>query len=434
MVKCVVIADDLTGANATGVLLKKHGYATATIMNIVKSDMNKLGDCECVTFTTDSRSIDGETAYNRVYNISKMFEKSNITILNKRVDSTLRGNLGCEIDAALDAMGHNYVALVVPCAPASGRVTVGGYMQVNGQILNRTEVALDPKMPILDSRVEELILKQTKYRVASLYMKDLNMGKQYLAEKIKEYHNAGTKIIVFDSITQEDVDLISEAAIESGVKFIAVDPGAFTATLAQKLIVPADLHSSQKILVVMGSVNPVAKVQIENLWLSQPVLNVYAKTKLFVESEESRNKEIERVVKEIQSHAGDHEIFSVTGDGIQPENRLNLGEYAKKLKMSVDDVSELINKSLAEITYRLLKDDPTFTGLYTSGGDVTADVCKRCNAIGLDLIDEVVPLAACGAFMKGDFPNKLIVTKGGMTGSPDAINTCIARLKSLLNM
>lgn len=32
MVKCVVVTDDLTGANATGVLLKK-GYATSTILN-----------------------------------------------------------------------------------------------------------------------------------------------------------------------------------------------------------------------------------------------------------------------------------------------------------------------------------------------------------------------------------------------------------------
>ena len=54
--------------------------------------------------------------------------------------------------------------------------------------------------------------------------------------------------------------------------------------------------------------------------------------------------------------------------------------------------------------------------------------------MGLNLIDEVIPLAACGSFMKGDFPHKLIVTKGGMTGDPDAINTCIARLKTLLNM
>lgn len=48
MVKCAVIADDLTGANATGVMLKKQGYVTSTIMNLVKSELSNLGDCECM--------------------------------------------------------------------------------------------------------------------------------------------------------------------------------------------------------------------------------------------------------------------------------------------------------------------------------------------------------------------------------------------------
>lgn len=434
MVKCAVIADDLTGANATGVMLKKHGYATSTIMNILKSELDNLGDCECIAFTTDSRGVDSETAYNRVFNITKMLEGLPLAVLNKRIDSTLRGNLGSETDAALDAMGPEYVAVVVPCAPVSGRITIGGYMQVNGTILNKTEAALDPKTPVLDAQVAELFLKQTKYRVASLYMKDLNKGKEYLSAQIRSYASSGTKIIICDAITQEDIDLISDAVIESGIKFIAVDPGAFTATLTQKLVTPEDIHHSQKILAVVGSVNPVAKVQMENFWLSQKVHNVFAATKKFLEGEEQRKEEIDRVVQEILSHTDSYRIFSVTGDGINPENRLNFNTYAKKLKITMDEVSDLINQSMAEIAYQILNADSSFTGMYASGGDVTAAVCKRFHAIGLKLVDEVIPLAACGTFMKGDFPHKMIVTKGGMTGDPDAINICIARLKALLNM
>lgn len=42
MVKCVVVADDLTGANATGVLLKKQGYTTSTILNLKLSSKMQL--------------------------------------------------------------------------------------------------------------------------------------------------------------------------------------------------------------------------------------------------------------------------------------------------------------------------------------------------------------------------------------------------------
>lgn len=435
MVNCIVVADDLTGANATGVLLKKQGYSTDTILNIVDGDVNSLTDCDCVTFTTDSRGVDAKTAYNRVYNITKMFESSNPAFLNKRIDSTLRGNLGAETDAMLDAMGPEYTAIVVPCAPASGRVTLGGYMTVNGVVLHKTEVALDPKTPITDSRVQKLFEKQTKYDVASIYIKDLDKGIEWLANEIKLLVHEDNRIIIFDAVTQEDVDVISEAVIKSGIKFIAVDPGAFTATLAQKLIVPDKAQTSRnKILVLEGSVNPVAKTQMENFWLAQKVYNVYVDTRKIVESAEERKKEKERVVKDILAHTSEYELFSVTGDGIQPENRLNLSKIAKQQKRSVDDVSNDINYALAEIAYDILKEEPNFNGLYTSGGDVTAAFCKTAHTLGLRLEDEPVPLAAGGELIEGDFPGKRIVTKGGMTAGPDAINVCIAKLKAMLNM
>ena len=88
MVKCAVIADDLTGANATGVMLKKQGYVTSTIMNLVSNDLSNLGDCECIAFTTDSRGVDGKTAYNRVFNLTKMLKDLNLSILCKRIDNS----------------------------------------------------------------------------------------------------------------------------------------------------------------------------------------------------------------------------------------------------------------------------------------------------------------------------------------------------------
>src|SRR5699024_9029678 len=140
-------------------------------------------------------------------------------------------------------------------------------------------------------------------------------------------------------------------------------------------------NTAQKILTVNGSVNPVAKEQMQNFWLAQPVYNVFVKTKEFLEGEEAREKEICRVTEDILAHGDSERLFSVTVDGIYPENRLNFPVYAEKLELSVDEVSDLINQSMAEITFRLLKADDTFSGLYASGGDVTAAICKRCHAI-----------------------------------------------------
>ena len=57
-------------------------------------------------------------------------------------------------------------------------------------------------------------------------------------------------IIIFDAITQKDINTISEVVILSKIKFISVDPGPFTVTLAPKLIVPRKSNRDKKILVL----------------------------------------------------------------------------------------------------------------------------------------------------------------------------------------
>ena len=67
MPQCVVIADDLTGANATGVLLKKMNYKAYTVMNTERSELSTLTDCDCMLYPTDSRGVERTIAYNRVH-------------------------------------------------------------------------------------------------------------------------------------------------------------------------------------------------------------------------------------------------------------------------------------------------------------------------------------------------------------------------------
>lgn len=98
----------------------------------------------------------------------------------------------------------------------------------------------------------------------------------------------------------------------------------------------------------------------------------------------------------------------------------------------MDDVTGLINSAFAEITYRVFKAEPTFRGLYTSGGDVTVSVCERFHTAGLSLMDEVLPLAAYGQFLKGEFEGVHIITKGGSQGNSSAINKCVTYLKEKL--
>ena len=223
MPQCVVIADDLTGANATGVLLKKMNYKAYTVMNTERIELSTLSDCDCVLYPTDSRGVDAKIAYNRVYNVCNLLKDDDVKVYANRIDSTLRGNLGSETDAMLDSLGEDYIAIVAPCFPASGRIICGGYMLVDGLPLHKTNIAVDPKTPVKISEVGELFKQQSKYQVSTIYMKDLMHGKHYLANLMKKCVEEGSRIITLDCITQEDLDLIADAVITSGLKVIAVD-------------------------------------------------------------------------------------------------------------------------------------------------------------------------------------------------------------------
>ncbi|MBB2183804.1 four-carbon acid sugar kinase family protein [Lachnospiraceae bacterium MD1] len=432
MPQCVVIADDLTGANATGVLIKKLNYSTYTVMNTERLELRNLSESDCILYPTDSRAVDPEIAYNRVYNVAQLLKHDGVKVYAKRIDSTLRGNLGSETDALLDVLDNQAIAMVVPCFPDAKRILVGGYLLVNTLPLHRTEAAVDPKTPVKTSIASELFEKQSKYPVASIYINDLMQGKEFVASKIKEYQKKGIRIIIFDSITQEDMDLIADSVIESGVNFITVDPGSFTATITRKIVIPKSQKKKLKILATIGSVNPVAKTQLDELLLSQSVLNVFVDTMELLQDDERRDSEIKRVVSDILENCEAYEICMVVGNGILPENRIDFKPFAERYQCSLDDVSNRINNSLAEITYQILKANDTFQGIYTSGGDITVAVSRTFKTAGIRLLDEVIPLAAYGEFIAGDFEGLKIITKGGMAGDRNALKTCMHYLKEKL--
>ncbi|MBO4838839.1 MAG: four-carbon acid sugar kinase family protein [Lachnospiraceae bacterium] len=429
MAQCVVIADDLTGGNATGVLLRKMNYQADTVLNLGAVDPALIKYSDCVVYPTDSRGVSPEEAYRRVYKACEVLAGPDVKIYTHRIDSTLRGNLGSETDAMLDYLGEDYVAVAAPCFPATARIVCGGYMLVEGIPLHQTNIAIDPKTPVLTSDVAALFRGQSKYPVAALMMDELMKGADHLAARLKELAAEGVRTITLDCITQEDLDLIADAVIASGLKFIAVDPGVFTATLVGRLIAQEASLGKYRILSVVGSVNSRTLDQMRYVWKNLDTGRVMVETKKLLESDEACEEEIARVVNTVLYASAGNQVLTVTGDGIYPENRIDFAPYMEKFHCSMDDVTALINRSFAEIAYRIFRAEPSFRGLYTSGGDVTVAVCERFETAGLRLKDEVLPLAAYGEFLGGEFQGVHIVTKGGSQGDETAIARCLSFLK-----
>lgn len=81
----------------------------------------------------------------------------------------LRGGIGIEIDAMLDTLDDDMIAVMVTAMPRSRRICIGGYSVIDGVILTETPVANDVKTPVTESFVLDLIMVNAPGSTASTF-------------------------------------------------------------------------------------------------------------------------------------------------------------------------------------------------------------------------------------------------------------------------
>ena len=423
MQKYIVIADDLTGSNATCSLFKKIGLRAASILKL-QGDINY--DVDVISYSTASRGLDKEEAYKKVSEAIKILKNKDVLVYNKRIDSTLRGNIGTEINAMLDNLEDDRIAVVVPAYPDSGRIVVNKTMLVNGVLLENSDAGKDPKTPIKTSCVESLVQKDIKYSSTYFTLSDIAQPIEEIVKKIQEAIKK-SRVLIFDAVNNEDIIKISKAIIHSDINIITVDPGPFTLYYSKEL--QKKNHLEKKILMVIGSVTATTKKQIEYILQEEDIFLVKMKVEDFFEKETCL-KEIERVISFIKKGIASYDLFLVTTSPIGDEKKADLQKLAENLNTTVEEISKIIANTLTETVVKILKETEKFEGVYSSGGDITIALLEKLKAIGVEIREEVIPLAAYGRIIGGDFPNLKLVSKGGMVGDEKTIKLCLHKIKN----
>ena len=423
MQKYIVIADDLTGSNATCSLFKKIGLRAASILKL-QGDINY--DVDVISYSTASRGLDKEEAYKKVSEAIKILKNKDVLVYNKRIDSTLRGNIGTEINAMLDNLEDDRIAVVIPSYPDSGRIVVNKTMLVNGVLLENSDAGKDPKTPIKTSCVESLIQKGIKYSSTYFTLSDIEQPIEEIVKKIQEAIKK-SRVLIFDAVNNEDIIKISKAIIHSDIDIVTVDPGPFTLYYSKEL--QKKNHLEKKILMVIGSVTATTKKQIEYILQEEDIFLVKMKVEDFFEKETCL-KEIERVISYIKKGIASYDLFLVTTSPIGDEKKADLQKLAENLNTTVEEISKTIANTLTETIVKILKETQKFEGIYSSGGDITIALLEKLKAIGVEIREEVIPLAAYGRLIGGDFPNLKLVSKGGMVGDEKTIKLCLHKIKN----
>ncbi len=272
----IIIADDLTGANDTALQFFKKGLSTRVLIDYEKDYKNceDFNNIDVWAVSTESRNIDKKEALRRVVEITKNL-KDNLNIDNfyKKIDSTLRGNTGLEIVGVLETTGYD-VAIVAPAYIEENRTTIGGYQLLNGQVLERTQCALDPKSPITESYIPDILKKDLNFQLFNLIdiigLNTVSKGAGPIALKINELVQQGKRVIVVDAMSNTDLEQISLAIEKSSYKVLpcasAGLAGAINKTKTKNIVEKKNIELPDiPKLIISGSATQLTLKQIEKL-------------------------------------------------------------------------------------------------------------------------------------------------------------------------
>ncbi|PSK92301.1 uncharacterized protein YgbK (DUF1537 family) [Murinocardiopsis flavida] len=425
MAEVLVVADDLTGANATGARFARSGMRVGTVAPEHVADA--MTDYDVVIANLDSRHLPPDQAADLVTDVIEAVWPVGLVV--KRTDTTLRGNIGAELEAAWravrDRVPHTTPvrALFVPAFPASGRVTVDGLQLLDGVPLERTELAVDPLSPMHTSDVAEIIAQQSALPVRHVPIRQITH-----AMLTADLLAGGEPVLVCDAFTEQHLADIAAAAAEAhrrdGTVWVSVDPGPAGALLADELRLRGRAGTRGPLLGVVGSATELTRRQLDAVARTGPVRFVDVDAARFGADPGHRSEVALRLAEALEASRFPQLVVLRTA-----------GSAADVVELPIRDrralprqIAELVEGVLRGIE-RDLGAHALPTGLYTSGGDVTSAVLDTLGVQAFEVGGEVIPLAVHGILSGGLLDGVPVVTKGGMVGDDSALAECFGKLR-----
>lgn len=421
MARVLVVADDLTGANATAAGFSRAGLRAVTVgpgrgWDAVAEFHTRF---DVVVVTTETRHASPPQVVDAVTRSARAGWP--VDLVSCRIDTTLRGNVGVATEALLrtvtELSGRRTVGLCLPAHPSAGRCTVDGFQLLHGNRLEDTELAHDPRTPVRTSSVTEVLQAGTALTTASVPLSAVTGSAGTLQATLRDAVRRGVDVVVGDALTEAHLTRLATAAAaiarEEDIDWVGVDPGPGSAELARALGIRGHGEGGP-ILAVSGSATELTRIQLQALVNNRPV-HVVAPAR----GVDGPVPDADATVRQLATVA----------EAAQPGDVVLLATA-----LSVEDVVPLqgddgaaLPQALGRITRRVLQ-ECVVDALYTTGGDVTAAVLDELGARGLDVEDEIVPLAVAGEIVDGPWSGMPIVTKGGLVGDADTAVACIDHL------
>lgn len=424
-VRLGVIADDLTGANDTGVQFARQGVRT-----IVPLNWHNLGSlakrANVVVLSTDSRAVSRGVAAQRAKVAAQALRRGRIPTVYKKIDSTFRGNVGAELDAILDVYPAPLV-LLAPSFPPARRAVVNGRLTVGGIPVHRTAIGRDPIAPVRQSHLPTLLRAQSRRDVRHLPLETLRAPFSHLRRLIRAWREDEGGLVVADAVTGGDLARLARLILREDLQRVVVGSAGLASALGSAL-----KHRGQRshrpavkrhpFLVVVGSPNPTTLAQVA--WAARHGMALMqAEIPEILAGRDRFRLELERTVGKVRTEitAGRDVILTLSQRPLRPS------EKKRTLRPSA---SGTLCEFLAFATRRLARSEK-LGALILSGGDIAVATCRALRADGILLGGEVEAGVPWGRLLGGECPNLPVVTKAGGFGGPGVFRAAIRYLRRI---
>jgi uncharacterized protein YgbK (DUF1537 family) len=407
-----IIADDLAGACDTGIeFLDSVGCVTV----VIDSDILEMKENQfegLVVWNTESRSLSEHNACSKVRRACEIAGAREKRILLKKTDSAFRGHFGGEISAVMDAL-HLEFCCVAPAIPDFGRVTRNGIQYLNGLPIAESFYSKDPKQPVTESRVAEIVAMGNRRPIGLLDLETLRSHENQ--EHIERLIASGVQIIVADSESRADLDSVVELFLKRPGRLFFVGGQGIGNALAKHCLPGAKMETWTKVpdgavVIVCGTLHPRAREQLT----------------LF-----SHTHGIEPVLIDVRDHshlaAMSAAAENATASLIAQIESHGLGFLASPQSPVLDP--RLVEEALSLVVGKVYE-KADLSGLILTGGTTAYEVCRRIGVKCLQLrqrIDWGVVLTQAS-----DMSGMAIAVKGGSLGDVDTIKKVVDTVRSLV--
>lgn len=417
-----VICDDLTGAMEAGLQLYKAGLETYIIIHdrFVEQIKNKEA---AIVFDTESRNIVREKAAEKIKYALKTINDANFSVIYKKVDSTLRGNLGTELEAALQNSQFD-MAVLSPALPYNGRTTKNGCHYLSGIELSKSDLARDPFSPVLHSYIPDILKLQTAIPAETIKLIEVRQGAAWLCEKFKELRSNGFKIVVADAETDQDMEIIAEALKDSGLNLLPCgSAGLLSRLVLNKCRQFKAKPTNKPVFVISGSPAENNKSQIKKAKASG-----YSIVEFDLNTAKS-NADITETICKISDKVielltqGKSTVVDAAGNG-----KSHIADQYKDNHSALISDSKLLQNIIAGI-FKRITDKVELAGAMIIGGDTLNNICRKMDVSAIKISGEVEPFIPSGELILADGRKIPIVSKAGGFGNENTIVNSIRYMK-----